>query len=74
MLSNKGFIDAIYSINIPNTTFGKCFSFEPNEGLISPNGYQAINVTFSSGTLGNFNEVFEFTIDGKPDKYKFIVR
>jgi hydrocephalus-inducing protein len=73
-MANKGFIDAIYSVNIPKTKFGKYFNFDPNEGLISPNGYQSINVTFRSDILGDFEETFEFTIDGKPDKYKLEIR
>jgi hydrocephalus-inducing protein len=75
VLANKGFIDAIYSVNIPsNTQFGKCFSFEPNEGLISPSGYQAISVMFKSDKLGDFNETFEFTIDGKSEKYSLVIQ
>ena len=74
VMSNRGFIDAIYSIGIPNTVFGKCFIFEPNESLISPNGYQAIRITFKCNKLGNFREVFEFNIDGKPEKYPFVIR
>lgn len=73
ILANKGFIDAIYSVGVPNTKFGKFFSFEPNEGLISPNSFQAISISFGSNKLGDFNEIFEFTIDGKPDKCKMII-
>ena len=73
-MSNRGFIDAIYSITIPSTGFGKCFSFEPNESLISPNGFQAIRITFKSNKLGAFKEIFEFTIDGNPEKYPLSIR
>lgn len=73
VMQNKSFIDAIYTVNIPNTTFGKCFNFEPNESLISPDGYQAIRITFSSAKLGYFKEIFEFTIDGKPDKVPLVI-
>ncbi len=73
-MANKGFIDAIYSVAIPNTQFGKCFTFEPNEGLISPGGFQPISIVFSSSKLGEFDEAFEFTIDGKPEKYQLIIR
>ena len=73
-MSNRGFIDAIYSITMPNTAFGKCFTFEPNESLISPNGFQAIRITFKSNKLGEFRETFEFTIDGNPEKCPFIIR
>jgi len=73
VLANKGFIDAIYSVIVPNTKFGKSFSFEPNEGLISPSSFQAINLTFGSNKLGDFSEIFEFTIDGKPEKCRLTV-
>jgi hypothetical protein len=73
-MSNKGFIDAIFSVNVPNTQFGKNFSFEPNEGLISPGGYQAISILFKSDKLGDFNEAFEFTVDGKSEKYKLAIQ
>lgn len=73
-MSNKGYIDAIYTINIPNTQFGKCFQFEPNESLISPGGYQAINVVFLANKLGDFDETFDIMIDGKPEKYKLVIK
>jgi hydrocephalus-inducing protein len=73
-MSNKGFIDAIFSVNLLNSQFGKCFSFEPNEGLISPGGYQAISIVFKSDKLGDFNEVFEFVVDGKPEKDKLVIK
>ena len=68
ILANKGFIDAL-----PNTKFGKFFSFEPNEGLISPNSFQAMSISFGSNKVGDFNEVFEITIDGKPEKCKLAI-
>jgi hydrocephalus-inducing protein len=74
VMANKGFIDAIFSVIMPNTTFGKFFSFEPNEGLISPGGYQAISIAMCSTKLGEFDETFEFTIDGKPEKYKLVIK
>lgn len=76
VMSNKGYIDAIFTVNVSNTQFGKCFQFEPNEGLISPGGYQAINVIFNSSAagLGDFDETFEFAIDGNPDKYKLVIK
>lgn len=74
ILANKGYIDAIYTVNIPNTQFGKCFSFDPNEGLISPGCYQAITIAFSSIKLGDFNETFDITIDGNPEKYNLVIK
>ena len=57
VLANRGFIDAIYSVAAPGTKFGQFFSFEPNEGLISPSSFQAVSISFGSNKLGDFNEV-----------------
>ncbi len=73
VLANKGFIDAIYSVTAPATKFGQAFAFEPNEGLISPGSFQAVSLTFASSQLGDFNEVFEFCVDGRPDKCRLVV-
>ncbi|VDP19501.1 unnamed protein product [Echinostoma caproni] len=53
VLSNVGFIDAI------------CFNLTPDDGLINPGGYQAIQIDFCSpGQLGPFSESFEILCDG----------
>lgn len=74
VVANKGYIDAIFNVVLPPTRIGKCFQFEPNEGLISPGGYQAVNIVLTASKLGEFDETFEFTIDGNPDKFKFVIR
>ena len=81
VVSNRGFIDAIFSVAAAtssssgvNSSFAKCFAFEPNEGLISPGGFQAISVVFRSDKLGDFNETFELAVDGKPEKYKLVIQ
>lgn len=74
VVANKGYIDAIFNVIIPPTTFGKCFLFEPNEGLISPGGFQAVNITLTTSKLGDFEEIFEFAIDANPEKFKLIIK
>lgn len=70
VMANKGDIDAIYTLVPLNTKFGKCFSFNPAESIVMPGAHQAIQVSFSSQTLGNFEEEFEFQVDGAPDRVK----
>lgn len=48
ILCNKGDIDAVFRLVLPNTQFGPQFSFYPSQGIVIPGGYQAIQVkTFS---------------------------
>ncbi|XP_041375521.1 hydrocephalus-inducing protein homolog [Gigantopelta aegis] len=68
VLSNKGNIDAIFSV-IPRTSiFGPCFQFNPAEGIVMPGGYQAIQIIFKSPYLGDFSEEFSFQVDGSPQQ------
>jgi hydrocephalus-inducing protein len=68
VLANKGNIDAIFSLVPSSTTFSPCFSFNPSEGIVMPDAHQAIQITFTSSVLGDFQEKFEFQIDGSPVK------
>ena len=70
VLANKGDIDAIFSLIPTNTVFGPCFHFNPSEGIVMPEGHQAIQITFSSAVLGDFKEEFQFQIDGASEKLK----
>ncbi|TPP57524.1 Hydrocephalus-inducing protein [Fasciola gigantica] len=65
VLSNVGCIDAIFTAQKPKTLFSSCFTLTPEEGLINPGGYQAIQIDFySPSQLGQFEECFEFLSDG----------
>lgn len=70
VLANRGHIDALFNIINPKTPFGSCFTFNPAEGIVMPDGHQAIQITFSCSTLGDFEEVFEFQIDGTTERLK----
>ncbi|XP_019628796.1 PREDICTED: hydrocephalus-inducing protein homolog [Branchiostoma belcheri] len=74
VLANKGDIDAIFSILPNNTHFGLCFTFNPTEGIVLPDGHQAIQITFRSATLGDFQEDFYVAIDGSPHRLKLSFR
>ncbi len=73
VLANKGDIDAIFSIMPQNTVFGPKFSFNPSEGIVMPDGHQAIQVTFNSSILGDFEEEFSIQIDGSPETLKLVL-
>ena len=70
VLANNGNIDAIFSIMPTNSLFGPKFTFNPSEGIVMPDGHQAIQITFKSPILGDFREDFFFQIDGSPEKLK----
>ena len=66
VLANKGFIQANYQIVPSSSIFASCFQFEPNSASISPDNYQAIQITFHSDQLGQFHEDFQVQIEGNP--------
>ncbi|KAK2841889.1 hypothetical protein Q5P01_012089 [Channa striata] len=56
LLTNSGLIDAPFSLSSPDTTFGRCFSFHPEEGVVPSGACQIVEVTFHSHVLGTFSE------------------
>lgn len=68
VLANKGDIDAMFNLLPTNSVFGPMFSFNPSEGIVMPDGHQAIQISFRSPVLGDFQENFYFQIDGSPEK------
>lgn len=67
VLSNKGFISASYRIRPTSSSFSSCFQFEPSATVITPDNYQAVQITFYSEQLGQFKENFLFEIEGNPN-------
>ncbi|KAM6936867.1 hydrocephalus-inducing protein homolog [Xenentodon cancila] len=65
-MSNKGLIDAHFRCLSPDTTFGRCFSFNPEEGVVPFGVCQIVKVTFDSRILGNFSEDLLLTVTGQP--------
>ncbi|XP_013405663.1 hydrocephalus-inducing protein [Lingula anatina] len=70
VLANKGDIDAIFTLLPNNSIFGPRFTFNPSESIVMPGGHQAIQITFNSPILGDFQEDFYFQVDGQPEKLK----
>ncbi|XP_068693384.1 hydrocephalus-inducing protein homolog [Montipora foliosa] len=70
ILCNKGDIDAVFKLIPPSSQFGPQFAFLPAQGIVIPGGYQAIQISFCSPILGDFNEVFYFAVEGSPDELK----
>lgn len=74
VMANVGPIDAIFTL-IPSTTaLGRCFQFNPSEGILMPGGHQAASVTFSCQVIGDFEEDFMFQVDGAPTPVKVMFR
>ena len=71
VLANKGDIDAIFSLLPSNSVYRPCFQLNPTEGIVMPEGYQAIQIAFSSRIVGEFVEEFHFQVDGLPYTPKF---
>ncbi|XP_053175951.1 hydrocephalus-inducing protein homolog [Scomber japonicus] len=66
LVSNRGLIDAPFRLSSPNTTFGRCFSFSPEEGVVPSGACQIVEVTFHSCILGTFSEDLLLTVTGQP--------
>lgn len=66
-LSNVGLIDAPFRLSFPDTSFGRCFSVSPQEGVVLAGACQILEVTFSSHILGSFSEDLVLTVTGQPE-------
>ncbi|XP_026221932.1 hydrocephalus-inducing protein homolog [Anabas testudineus] len=65
-VSNRGLIDAPFRLSSPDTSFGRCFSFSPDEGVVPSGACQIVEVTFHSDILGTFSEDLLLTVTGQP--------
>ncbi|XP_074751314.1 hydrocephalus-inducing protein homolog, partial [Athene noctua] len=74
VLFNKGAIDAAFNLVPPATALGSCFTFLPQEGIISPDGLQVVRISFSSTVLGKFTEEFSFSVTGSPEPVTLTIR
>nr|XP_019962004.1 PREDICTED: hydrocephalus-inducing protein homolog [Paralichthys olivaceus] len=66
LVSNKGLIDAPFKLSCPDTTFGRCFSFSPEEGVVPSGASQIVEVNFCSHILGTFSEDMLLAVTGQP--------
>ncbi|KAK2918189.1 hydrocephalus-inducing protein homolog [Channa argus] len=67
LLTNSGLIDAPFKLSSPDTAFGRCFSFHPEEGVVPSGACQIVEVTFHSHVLGTFSEDLLLTVIGQPE-------
>ncbi|NXE09199.1 HYDIN protein, partial [Lophotis ruficrista] len=74
ILFNKGAIDAPFNLIPPATALGSCFTFLPWEGVILPDEFQVIQISFSSTILGKFTEEFRFSVNGCPEPVTLTIR
>uniref|UniRef100_A0A3Q3KPP0 HYDIN/VesB/CFA65-like Ig-like domain-containing protein n=1 Tax=Monopterus albus TaxID=43700 RepID=A0A3Q3KPP0_MONAL len=66
LVSNKGLIDAPFRLSRPDTAFGRCFSFSPEEGVVPVGASQIVEITFHSYILGTFSEDLLLTVTAQP--------
>lgn len=74
ILANHGQIHASYVIKKGFSAFASFFNFNPNDGTVQPGGHQAIRVKFQGSSLGDFDEIFKFQVDGLPQPVELIFR
>ncbi|NXU88235.1 HYDIN protein, partial [Xiphorhynchus elegans] len=73
-LSNRGPIEGSFRLIPPTTTIGSCFTFLPQEGIIAPDGLQAIQISFRTTIPGEFKEEFQFSVTKSPKPATFTIR
>ncbi|XP_073461747.1 hydrocephalus-inducing protein homolog [Aquarana catesbeiana] len=74
VLTNQGAIDGIFSLSTPTSAVASCFTFTPSEGIVLPDGHQAIHISLCCSILGEFSEEFHFNVDGAPEVITLTVR
>ncbi|NWS89933.1 HYDIN protein, partial [Toxostoma redivivum] len=56
ILFNKGPLEAPFSLLPPITAMGSCFTFLPQKGIVVPDRFQTIHISFCPTILGEFQE------------------
>ncbi|KAJ3287536.1 hypothetical protein HK104_008544 [Borealophlyctis nickersoniae] len=67
LLENRGEIDVTFSLIPSASLFGPKFTFEPTSGELKVGEQTAIEVTFRSDILGEFEEEFKWALKGSPE-------
>ena len=67
VLENHGDIPAEYALQQAKTPFGPQFVFSPESGCLGVGEKHTMEVTFSSGILGEFSERFVFAMKGSTE-------
>ncbi|NXQ31301.1 HYDIN protein, partial [Alaudala cheleensis] len=66
ILLNKEPVEASFSLVPPSTAMGSCFTFLPQEGIVAPDRFQRIRISFCPTIMGPFEEEFQFSVAGSP--------
>lgn len=74
ILENRGAIEAAYSLLPSTSLFGPNFTFAPSSGMIQPGKLQAMQISFRSNELGEFDEEFQWRVEGAPHPLKLSIR
>ncbi|NXK33470.1 HYDIN protein, partial [Piprites chloris] len=74
ILTNKGPVKACFKLIPPTTAYGSCFTFQPQQGIVPPHGILPIQIFFSSTTLGEFYEEFQFDVTASPKPVNLNIR
>ncbi|KAI1235520.1 Hydrocephalus-inducing protein, partial [Lamprotornis superbus] len=74
ILFNKGPLEAPFSLLPPTTAMGSCFTFLPQKGIVIPDGFQPIHISFCPTILGEFQEEFCFHVTGSPKPVTLTIR
>ncbi|NWS21903.1 HYDIN protein, partial [Pachyramphus minor] len=74
ILVNKGPIEGPFSLILPATAVGSCFTFLPQQGIIAPYGLQAITISFRTTIPGEFKEEFQFSVTAAPKPVTLTIR
>lgn len=72
--SNRGKIDAHWSLQPCHTPFGSKFSFSPTEGALQPGAEQLIHAKLLSDILGQFDETFQVQLTGSRKPATFSIK
>ena len=74
ILENQGAIEAAYSLSPPTSLFGPNFTFAPSSGVVQPGKLQAVQISFRSSELGEFDEEFQWRVEGAPHPLTMRIR
>lgn len=70
-IENRGDITCDWSLVVPDTPFADIFSFSPSSGSLSVDASQTIQISLcSTAKLGEFEELFEFKLNGSDERLK----
>ncbi|NXK86342.1 HYDIN protein, partial [Formicarius rufipectus] len=74
ILWNKGLIEAPFHLIPPTTVMGSCFTFLPQQGVVAPDGLQAIQISFRTTIPGEFKEEFQFSVTESSEPVTLTIR